>query len=97
MEGGAGGVGRLTQATHVADHRDRAARVVVPLDPPTGDRCVVVRAVEREVELDVQLQPVNRLTRALDAQRVVGCQSVSTSVRMPSPSSSSSRLTFSAG
>ena len=53
-------VRRLPQPAHVADQRDRAHGVVLALDAPGGDRRVVHRAVERQVELDVPLEPVER-------------------------------------
>ena len=44
------------------------ARVVVALEAPGGDRRVVDRAVEREVELDVPLEAVDRVAGAADPQ-----------------------------
>ena len=49
-------VARLPLEGQVADHRDRARRLIRALGAPGRDRGVVERAVEREVEPDVVLR-----------------------------------------
>ena len=57
---GSCGIARLPLAGHVADHRDRADRLVLALQPPRGDGGVVHGPVEREVHLDVPLEAASR-------------------------------------
>ena len=63
------GARRLSEPTQVADHRDRTHVVVVTLRAPRGDRGIVHRAVQREVELHVVLQTVDLGPVSADPQR----------------------------
>src|SRR5207249_9090099 len=65
---GARGIARLAEAREVADHRDRADPVVAALQTPGRDRRVVNRSIQREVELDVPLQAVEKGTRPAEAE-----------------------------
>ncbi len=68
--GGAIGVGRLAQAAHVANHRDRPHRIVIALEAPRRDRRVMDRPVQCKVGLHVPLQAVDDRAAAADAQVV---------------------------
>src|SRR5439155_12732687 len=61
-------IARLTQARHVADHRDRADAVVAAFEPPRRDGRVVDSAVQSEVQLHVPLEPIDDRTLAADPE-----------------------------